>query len=65
MIYGDGSVYQGRFINNLPEGLGYLEYVNKDKYKGQFKQGRKDGKGTYCFSEGTVFEGMFHNNLKV
>ena len=50
MIYGDGSVYKGRFSNNESDGIGQFEYANKDIYKGQFKQGKKEGKGTYYFS---------------
>ena len=32
---------------------------------GEFKDGRKEGKGVYYFSEGTVFEGTWHNDFKV
>ena len=34
IVYGDGSVYAGEFLNELPHGVGDFEYVNKDKYIG-------------------------------
>lgn len=34
-----------------------MQYPNKDKYIGEFRDGQKHGKGKYFFSEGTVFEG--------
>jgi len=30
----DGSVYIGEFEDNVPQGRGTFEYVNKDKYEG-------------------------------
>jgi len=35
----DGSVYNGDIVNDLPHGVGELEYVNKDKYIGTFNNG--------------------------
>lgn len=55
IAYEDGSTYSGRFLNDLPHGTGTLEYANKDLYRGNFKEGRKEGQGAYYFSEGTVF----------
>jgi len=62
MIFGDGSVYAGRLLNDLPHGEGDFEYVNKDKYIGQFYEGKKDGDGSYYFSEGTVYVGKWRND---
>lgn len=64
MIYGDGSVYSGEFYDDIPHGSGQIEYVNKDTYKGEFKEGKRDGRGVYYFSEGTVYEGIWQNNYK-
>lgn len=34
MIYNDGGVFSGSFLNDLPHGEGELEYANKDVFKG-------------------------------
>ena len=35
-------------------------YVNKDIYSGQWKNGKKDGQGTYIFNDtGMKFVGLF------
>jgi hypothetical protein len=41
----------------MANGVGNLVYTNKDKYIGEFVDGRKHGKGKYYFAEGTIFEG--------
>lgn len=40
-------------------GEGVLEYSNGDKYEGNFKEGKFDGKGKYTFQAGDVYEGNF------
>jgi hypothetical protein len=62
MIYGDGSTYSGEFVYDVPHGEGHFEFVNKDKYVGNFQEGKKEGRGTYYFSEGTVFNGIWNND---
>lgn len=39
--------------------------MNKDKYVGNFHEGKKEGRGTYYFSEGTVFNGTWSNDEKL
>jgi hypothetical protein len=39
--------------------------VNKDKYQGSFQEGKKEGRGVYYFSEGTVFSGIWSNDEKL
>lgn len=49
----------------MANGLGTLEYANKDQYIGWFVDGRKHGKGKYFFAESTVFSGYWENDCKV
>ncbi len=35
---------------NIPEGLGTLNYLNGDKYIGEFQKGKREGLGTYIWS---------------
>lgn len=34
--FGDGSVYEGEFINDSPHGVGKLRYSNGEVYEGHF-----------------------------
>ena len=45
----DGSIYEGTFRNNLPDGFGKMIYGNGDVYEGEFVRGHKDGKGIYRY----------------
>lgn len=57
-------MYTGQLIDDLPHGLGELEYTNKDKYVGNFIQGRREGEAKYFYSEGTMFSGRWQNDHK-
>lgn len=57
MVFEDGSVYTGFFINGLPDGEGECRYVNGDVYKGRWSNGRPAGKGQYVYSNGVVLSG--------
>jgi hypothetical protein len=59
--FADGSVYEGRFENSLPEGLGFYRAKNEIKYLGQFSKGKFHGKGTLYYNQtGTkYFHGSF------
>jgi hypothetical protein len=39
--------YSGFFLNNNMDGNGFIEYNNNDTYRGEFKNGFKNGKGIY------------------
>jgi len=58
------GTYFGQIQNNDPHGYGRIDYVAGDKYKrasfvGYFKNGRKDGIGTYIWNDGGEFHGLF------
>jgi hypothetical protein len=54
---GDGSVYEGEFKENRPEGVGVFTYPNGDVYRGSFVNGKLEGKGSILFSNQTRYEG--------
>lgn len=47
-------------MNGEKHGEGVMIYVNKDIYSGQWKNGKKDGQGTYIFNDtGMKYVGTF------
>lgn len=64
----DGSVrYEGEYKNGLFNGNGTFYYYADDKqgrhrYIGTFVNGRREGQGRLEWSDGTLYEGMFHDN---
>ena len=61
-----GMLYNGEFKNNLFEGTGEQVYENyenhKITYEGQFKHGKREGKGKLSFDDGNYYEGNFKND---
>ncbi len=41
-----------------------MSYPNRDTYEGMWINGKKNGQGTYYYSDGTVYEGNFINGKK-
>ncbi|HPR64598.1 MAG TPA: hypothetical protein PK014_10285 [Thermoanaerobaculia bacterium] len=59
-------IWSGDCVNGLMEGEGTLVWYNKlglptDKYIGSMKTGRYEGKGSYHYESGIVYEGEFLN----
>ena len=53
------EIYMGDFINNLEEGFGQ-QINNIYEYKGEFKKGKKEGKGKIIYkNSGDWYEGEF------
>lgn len=38
-------------------GSGIETYADGNKYEGMFKQGKRNGEGTYYFSDGQIYKG--------
>lgn len=47
----------------VQNGYGTCCYDNGDKYKGEWKDGKRDGHGTLFFANGDKFEGYFENGV--
>ncbi len=63
--YGDGSVYEGDFINGEGAGIGVCNYANGDKYIGGWKNHAPHGKGTMHFSKGSVYAAIWDEGVPV
>lgn len=51
-IYGRSNVFAQSII--FAHGWGSVDYMNKSKYKGEFKHSKKHGKGELVFSEDSL-----------
>lgn len=40
------------------------QYCLRNTYYGSFKNGKRDGHGTFLYADGSKYEGMWKNNLK-
>ena len=63
--YGDGSVYEGDFVNGEGAGTGVCKYANGDKYEGGWKNHAPHGKGTMHFSKGTIYAAIWDDGVPV
>ena len=58
----DDEIYEGDFLDNLEEGFG-KEITNIFEYEGEFKKGKKEGKGKIIYKQnGDWYEGDFSKN---
>lgn len=48
--------YEGDIVKGIPNGQG-IETLNEFKYVGQYKDGKKNGQGTFNFSNGSKYVG--------
>ena len=59
-----GGLYHGYFSKGLRSGQGLFHYPNRDRYRGNWKYGKRHGYGTYIIDAegikltGTWFEGQ-------
>jgi hypothetical protein len=65
--FGNGTRYTGQYKEISDKGKvlhGRGEYVSQDfRYAGEFKYGKKQGRGQYTFANGDRYEGDFANDL--
>lgn len=50
-------------MNDRPHGRGVETFKLGSYYKGEFRNGKKEGLGRYVSSSGSVYEGEFRNEL--
>ena len=56
------ATYTGGCLDGLANGLGKAQ--GRDRYEGEFLQGKKNGKGTYFWNNGNRYEGEYLNDSK-
>ena len=46
-VYANGDKYEGNFMSCKPNGYGKMKYHYDNYYEGNWKDGKRDGKGIY------------------
>ena len=63
--HSEGFMYIGEWKNDMRKGNGTFYNPNtKDKYEGEFKNGKAEGKGALYYNNGDMYEGEFKQWLK-
>ena len=61
----DDGVYSGDYFDGVRQGYGVYEWNNGDKYEGNYRNNKKEGRGKYFWaSNGDCYEGEYMDNLK-
>ncbi|GAA4823239.1 hypothetical protein GCM10023331_04610 [Algivirga pacifica] len=55
----DGTVYEGKWQDNLMHGRGVLHYADGSTYEGYFAYGKKHGYGVFTWADGDKYTGGF------
>ena len=58
----DGSIFEGKLVNGLPDGYGKQNFPNGDEYLGYFIKGKRNGTGKMYRPNGYSYHGDFENN---
>lgn len=60
----EGGCYSGQWdiSQQKPDGFGVMVYTDNSKYIGDFKSGKRSGKGRFLNLEGDIYEGDFYND---
>ncbi len=64
MVYPNGDIYEGQWINNLRNGTGSYKWPNGGIYEGDWKDGKKDGIGVFKYPDGYIYNGEWKDNKK-
>lgn len=62
MVWDNGNIYEGQWLNGIKQGTGKLIWANGDVYEGQWQNDIKHGKGKLTLKDGKVYEGDFAND---
>jgi hypothetical protein len=62
MIYNNGDIYEGYWLNDKKNGKGIINYHNNEIYEGDFVDDKKEGNGAMNFKNDNLYKGEFKNN---
>ena len=59
MLYSNGNIYDGSWIDGKHNGYGKYIYTNGNIYEGNFEENKINGYGKIIYSNGNIYEGFF------
>ncbi len=62
-VYGDGSRFEGYFVDGKAIGNGYCRYASGDTYRGEWKDHAPHGTGTMTLADGQKISGIWENGV--
>jgi hypothetical protein len=65
LLFEDGDIYDGAFVQNNKHGYGIIYMKNGDRYEGNWKNNTKNGKGIYYSHEGDKYDGEWDRILLI
>jgi hypothetical protein len=64
MVYSDGTIYEGEFVEGMCEGRGRLIHASGDVYEGDWDHNKAHGKGILTTLDNTVYVGKWEDDKK-
>ena len=64
MVYSDGTIYEGEFVDGMWEGKGRLIHAFGDVYEGDWDHNKAHGNGKFTTLDGTVYVGKWKDDKK-
>ena len=64
MIFENGEVYEGEWVDDTRSGDGMHTYADGGVYTGRWQEGKKHGTGRYDFADGSYYEGEWEADLR-
>jgi len=60
----NGSMYEGRWVDDKMHGKGTMKYASGSVYEGGWTDGKIYGAGKYKYANGDVYEGEWENGIR-
>jgi hypothetical protein len=64
ILFNNGDIYQGSFLNSKKHGYGEYIYLNGDIYEGDWQNDLKEGYGIYKWNNGDIYDGYWHQGKR-
>lgn len=63
-LWNTGSIYEGKWVDNLRHGEGKFEWADGERYEGEYSYDKRNGKGIYFWKNGDKYEGSWKDDRR-